>query len=151
MRSTISCSPMYLPIICQRLDYCPTPKAQCIMCVEPASGVPLAGVVYDAYNGQIVMAHIWIEDGFMPSKEWFCAIFDYPFNKMGAGKIIGQVNSFNAQARKLDEHFGFTLECQIDNFYINGGSLMIYTMTKEQCLVLNSPKWASVMERVSRA
>lgn len=150
MKTTINCSPMHLPFLAHMLQYQYGPKAVCICCVEEATGKPLAGVIYDAYNGAIVMAHIWVEDMFTPSRDWIAAIFDYPFNKLGVKKIIGQVNSLNEEAVRLDEHFGFELECKIPEFYEAGASLLVYSMNRSQCRVLNSPRWAKVVERVSR-
>lgn len=96
------------------------------------------------------MAHIWVCEGKRPSRDWFGAIFDYPFNRLGVYKIIGQVSSANLDARKLDEHFGFRLECEIEGFYKGGHNLMVYTMTRGQCRVLTSHTWAKVTDRVSR-
>lgn len=150
MKTIISSAQIYMQFMCHELNYAPTQHAQCIVDVEAETGKPVAGVIYDAYNGAIIMAHIWVSPDHNPSKDWFCAIFDYPFNRLGVRKIVGQVNSGNLAARKLDEHFGFRLECQVSDFYEDGGSLMVYTMTKEQCRVLNSPLWARAMDRVKR-
>jgi len=151
MKTIVHCSTMHLPFLGHMLQYQYSPKAVCICCVEAETGKPLAGVIYDAYNGAIVMAHIWVEDLFTPSRDWIAAIFDYPFNQLGVKKIIGQVNSSNAEAIKLDEHFGFELECEVKEFYETGASLLVYSMNRSQCRVLNSPLWAKVIERVSRA
>lgn len=150
MRTTISSASIYLQFMCQKLNYCPTANAQTIVCVDADSGRPLAGVIYDAYNGATIMAHIWIEEGERPGKEWFAAIFDYPFNRLGVFKIVGQVNSANSDAIQLDTHFGFELECKVQGFYEGGGDLLVYTMQRHQCRVLNSPLWAKVIDRVSR-
>lgn len=150
MKTIISSDQIYMQFLCRALDYCATANAQCIVDVDRETGKPLAGVIYDAYNGAIIMAHIWVDEGAKPSKEWFCAIFDYPFNRLGVHKIVGQVNSSNAAARKLDEHFGFMLECSVSGFYTDGADLMVYTMKKEQCRVFNSPLWAPIMAKVAR-
>lgn len=146
----ISSNTMYLPFLGQMLEYVPSFRAQCIMCVDQANGVPIAGVAYDAYNGHVIMAHIWIDKGRKPSKEWLAAIFDYPFNKLGVKKIIGQVRSSNTAALEIDKHFGFEHEARITDFYDNGDDLEVLTMTRPQCMILNSPLWAKVVERVAR-
>jgi RimJ/RimL family protein N-acetyltransferase len=150
MSHFISTNGMYLPFLGQMLEYVPSARAQCIMCVEGEGGAPIAGVAYDGYNGHIIMAHIWIDKGRKPSKEWIAAIFDYPFNKLGVKKIIGQVRSGNAAALEIDGHFGFEFEARISNFYGTGESLEVLTMTREQCKILNSPLWAKTVARVSR-
>lgn len=148
--SYISSNLLYLPFLGQMLEYVPSHRAQCIMCVDEATGTPIAGVAYDGYNGHIIMAHIWIDKGRKPSKEWIAAIFDYPFNKLGIAKIIGQVRSSNHAALEIDKHFGFELEARIEDFYDNGDSLEVLTMRRDQCMILKSPKWAKVVDRVSR-
>lgn len=150
MSHYISTNTMYLGFLGQMLEYVPSARAQCIVCVENGTGAPIAGVAYDGYNGHIIMAHIWVDKGRKPSKEWIAAIFDYPFNKLGVHKIIGQVRSSNMAALEIDKHFGFEFEARISNFYDNGDNLEVLTMTREQSMVLNSPKWAKVVDRVSR-
>jgi RimJ/RimL family protein N-acetyltransferase len=143
----IDCTPLYLPLLCRVLDYMPTPWVQCITCVE--DGKAIAGVVYDGFNTTSIGAHIWIDEGAKPHKEWIAAIFDYPFNRLGVKKIVGQVNSRNEEAQKLDEHFGFILEARVTD-YFEEGDLLLYTMTKEQCRILNSPRWAPVVDIIRR-
>lgn len=150
MNTVISTSTTYLPFLCRALEFTPTALAQCIVCVDAITGHPVAGVIYDGYNGAIIHAHIWVDAERKPSRDWFGAIFDFPFNRCMATKIIGQVNSTNLEARRLDEHFGFVLEAEIKDYYDTGASLLVYTMTREQCRVLNSPAWGKVNERVSR-
>lgn len=150
MSHFISTNLMYLPFLGQMLEYVPSARAQCIMCVESETGQPIAGVAYDGYNGCIVMCHIWIDKGRKPSKEWIAAIFDYPFNKLVVKKIVGQVRSSNSAALEIDKHFGFEFEARITDFYDNGDSLEVLTMTRSQCAILNSPLWAKVVDKVSR-
>ena len=142
----IDCSTLYLPLLCKVLNYMPTPYAQVIACVE--DGICIAGVVFDGYNGGTIGAHIWVDDGKRPSKDWFGAIFDYPFNRLQVNKIIGQVKGSNDEARKLDEHFGFVKEAEITQYYDDEDSLIIYTMRKDQCRILNSPLWGRTASRV---
>lgn len=145
----MSTNQIYLPFLGQMLEYVPSSRAQCIV-LTGEHGAPLAGVTYDGYNGHVIMAHIWIAKGVKPSKEWFAAIFDYPFNKLQVKKIIGQVRSGNEAALNIDAHFGFKLEARIEDFYETGESLEVLTMTRAQCLVLNSPLWAKTVAKVSR-
>lgn len=144
---TLDCTTLCLPFLCHKLGYTPTALAQCIVCVD--DGRPIAGVVYDNFNGTSVAAHIWVESGKRPSKEWFGAIFDYPFRRMGVRKIVGQVNSANHKAISLDEHFGFSEEARILDFF-DSSDLIFYTMTADSCRVLNTPRWGAVMDIISR-
>jgi len=144
---TIDCSTLFLPLICGILGFTPTNLAQCIVCLE--DGKAIAGVIYDGYNEVSISAHIWVDDQKLPSKEWYVAIFDYPFNRLGIKKLIGQVNSHNEEASRLDQHFGFIEEARVKD-YSEKGDLIIYTMTKEQCRILNSPAWSRVVNLVAR-
>lgn len=143
----IDCTSLYLPFLCHALGYHPTVLAQCITCVD--DGKPVAGVVYDGYNEVSIGAHIWVDAERRPSREWYVAIFDYPFKRLGIQKLVGQVNSSNDYAIKLDEHFGFVEEGRIKNFS-KDGDLILYTMTPDQCKILNSPRWSKVVDLVGR-
>ena len=141
----IDCSHMYLPFLCKALNLTPSATAQCIVCTD--DGKPIAGVVYDGYNVSSVSAHIWLDAERVPTREWYAAIFDNPFNRLGVKKIIGQINSNNDEAIRLDKHFGFVEEARITD-YSEDGDLVIYTMTKDQCRVLNSPLWARAFTKL---
>jgi hypothetical protein len=143
----LDCSTLFIPMLCRELDYICTSAAQCITCIDDDGLV--SGVVYDNYNGRSIAAHICILEGKVPSREWYAAIFDYPFNRLGVHKILGQVVGENTKARMLDEHFGFHLEGVIEDYSPNG-DLLLYTMTKAQCRVLNSPRWSKINETIRR-
>jgi len=143
----VDCSNLYLPFHCKKLGYYPSRWANCITCTDD-HGKPLAGVVYDGYNGRTVNAHIWV--GGRPSKEWYAAIFDYPFNRLMVEKIVGQVNGSNTEAQKLDLHLGFVEEARIAG-YSDEGDLIMYTMTPDQCRVLTSSLWIKTLRIVEAA
>lgn len=143
----IDCSTLCLPLLCRMLNYCPSPVAQSITCLDDTR--PGAGVIYDNYNSVSVCCHIWVAPGFRPSREWYGAIFDYPFNKLGVRKLVGQVAERNKSAAKLDEHFGFVKEAVIKDFSPDG-DLIIYTMTRDQCRVLNAPMWSRTTQNLGR-
>jgi len=143
----VDCSNLYLPFHCKKLGYYPSRWANCITCTDD-HGKPLAGVVYDGYNGRTVNAHIWVEG--RPSKEWYAAIFDYPFNRLMVEKIVGQVNGSNEEAQRLDEHFGFVEEARVSG-YSDEGDLIMYTMTPDQCRVLTSSLWIKTLRIVEAA
>lgn len=150
MSTVLSCSTTYLPFLSRALEYVPSSMAQCVVCADAETHAPVAGVVYDCYNGAIIHAHIWMDAERRPSREWYVSIFDYPFNLLRVNKIIGQVSSSNMEARRLDEHFGFKLEAEISDYYADGSSLMVYTMNRDQCRVLSSSRWGSVVNRLKR-
>jgi hypothetical protein len=97
---------------------------------------PIAGCLYEGHNGASIIGHLgglgrkWMNREYL----WFC--YHYPFEVLKVNKIIGLVESDNLQARKLDEHMGFTLEATLKDAAPKG-DLLIYTMTKDQCKWLN--------------
>lgn len=137
---------MAIPLLSKCLGVMPSNVAQAITCIE--DGLVIAGVIYDVYNGASVQAHIWIDAEHTPSKEWYVAIFDYPFNQLKVKKIMGQVKGSNEEALNIDSRFGFVTEAVIEDYYEEGVPLHILSMKKDQCMVLNSPKWRKVVERV---
>jgi len=142
---TVDCSNIFLPLLCQKLAYAPTLHAQCIVCIH--DGKPIAGVIYDNYNEVTLGAHIWIDNGARPSRDWYAAIFDYPFNQLGIKKLIGQVPGSNDMAHTLDKHFGFVEEARIKE-YSKEGDLVLYSMTIDQCKILNDPRWSRVVNNL---
>jgi len=134
-----------MAVMCQEIGLMPTPLAQCIMCLR--DGIAIAGAIFEGYNTYTIQTHIWIKDGCITEKEWYAAIFDYPFNQLQVNKLIGQVSSKNEKACKLDEHFGFEVEAVIKD-HSPDGDLLLYTLPRDKCRILNSPKWQRVLKVV---
>lgn len=116
-----------------------TPHAQALGFV--VDGELFAVATYDHWNGVSMQFNIWI--GKKPSAEWSQAIFAYPFDQLGVKKLIGNIFSSNAKSIKLAEHSGFELEATIKDMHPKG-DMLIYTMTRDQCVVLNKDKWRAV-------
>lgn len=113
-------------------DY--TEHTQSLGCV--INGELVAATTYDHFNGVSMQFGIWA--GSRPSPEWSQAIFAYPFDQLGVQKLIGIIFSSNAKSIKLAEHSGFELEAVVKDAHPDG-DMLIYTMTRDQCRVLN--KW----------
>lgn len=139
----ISTDPMYIPLVCRELALLPTPYMQCIVCGDERGLI--AGAIFDDYNTVSVQSHVWVAEGRVPSRGWYAAICDYPFNRLGVKKVMGKVVSENKNAMRLDEHLGFVLEATITD-YSPFGDLKIYSITREQCKILNSPLWKKHVE-----
>jgi len=109
------------------------------------NGELIAGVVYEDFNGRSVTAHIAAKPGRRwMTKEFLAVIFDYPFNQLKVEKLIGVVPSGNLEARRLDEHFGFTIEARLKDCHPTG-DLLIYTMRRDQC------RWLGLWEKLNVA
>lgn len=94
----------------------------------------IAGVLYDNFNGRSVCMHVagvgnWLNRGYLKRA------FDYPFNQLKVGKLIGLVDSKNKAALRFDRHLGFVAEGIIKDAG-RTGDLHILTMTREQCRYL---------------
>ncbi len=97
----------------------------------------IAGVILDAYNGASIMMHVAAEPGSRwLNRNFLWACFSYPFDQLKVKKIIGLVGEGNTAARKFDENLGFVLETTLKDAHPDG-SLLIYTMNREQCRWLN--------------
>ena len=98
---------------------------------------PVAGCLYESCNGASIIGHLtgvgkkWMNREYL----WYC--FHYPFEELKVTKILGIVESDNLDARRLDEHLGFTLEATLKDAAPKG-DLLVYSMTKDQC------KWLSL-------
>ena len=102
------------------------------------NGRIVAGVAYAEWNGPNVVCHI-ASDG---SKRWLTrkylwTIFDFPFQKLGCGRITVCVGEGNSASRRFVEHLGFALEAKLRRAHPTG-DLMVYAMFKEGC------RWTSV-------
>lgn len=101
---------------------------------------PIACALYESCNGVSVAVHLagigkrWMTREYL----WFC--FHYPFEQLGVNKLIGLVESDNADAIRLNKHFGYIIEATLKDAAPKG-DLLIMTMTKDQC------KWLSLKER----
>lgn len=147
MSKFISTSTSYLPFLARAVGYTPSFNAQCVVCTEQ-DGTPIAGAMYDYYNGHVIQSHVWVSPEVAPSREWYFAACDYPYRQLGVRKVVAQIRSDNEEAVKHAKHIGYVLEAEVSDYFGEGISLRVYTMTKEQCIICTSPRWAKVRERV---
>ena len=147
MKKYVATSTTYLPFLSKAVGYVPSLNAQCIVCTDE-TGRPLAGAIYDYYNGQIIQSHVWVDPEHRPSKEWYFAACDYPFRQLKVKKVIAQIRSDNEEALSHAEHIGYQIEARISDYFEDGVDMLVLTMTEEQCVICSSPKWAKVRERV---
>jgi hypothetical protein len=98
-------------------------------------GQIVAGVIYEEYCGASIVCHIVIA-GRLTSR-YLAAIFDYPFNVAGVGKIIAPVSSGNAKALRVVKKMGFIEEGRIKDARPDGDFVML-TMTRDACRYLDA-------------
>lgn len=97
----------------------------------------IAGVLYDHYNQASVAMHVAADVRQWLNRAYLQACFRYPFLQLGVRKVLGLVDATNKQARRFDEHLGFSLEAVIADA-APGGDLLIYSMTRAQCKYLGA-------------
>lgn len=98
-------------------------------------GELIAGVLYDHFNQRSVAMHVAATGRNWLNRDYLRACFRYPFLQLGVTKVLGIVDSANADARRFDEHLGFEIEATVKDA-APGGDLLIYSMTREQCRFL---------------
>lgn len=100
-------------------------------------GELVAGVLYEAFNGRSVHGHL-ASDGTRRwmTREYLAFCFAYPFDQLKVNKIIGLVDSNNADALRLDAALGFIHEATLKDAG-RTGDLLILTMTRAQCRFLD--------------
>lgn len=122
----------FLPHLAQAMDLNPTPNAVCV--AEFDDEVPVAGAIFDGYNGKSIHSHIWIAPGRKPSRKFWYICYDYMFRQCGVETVIGTVPSSNKAAQKLDEHLGYVLNSTIPNYYPNGDDMLLYVCTPQTAI-----------------
>lgn len=100
----------------------------------------ISGVIYERWTGTSFTCHMAV-DGLM-TPEYLSAIFHYPFEHCGAVKLIAPVAESNGKCRRFIEHLGFRKEAQLLDAFPDG-SLLFYTMKKEQCRFIKEEQWVA--------
>lgn len=96
-------------------------------------GELVAGAIYENWNGRSMVCHLAIEGRI--NREFLWTIFDYPFNQIGAQKIIAPVASSNAKSTNLVLNMGFVEEARLSDSHPTG-DLVFFTMKKPGCRFL---------------
>lgn len=106
-------------------------------------GKLVAGTSYEGFNGQSIMLHVAILPGIYLPRDYIFACFDYPFNQLGAKKLIGTVPASNEAALRFDLQLGFTPEATLKDV-LPDGDLLLLTMTRDQC------RWLKLGDRYGK-
>jgi len=97
-------------------------------------GTVVAGVVYDHFTGVSIMATMAVDDSHLV-KEFLWAIFDYPFNQLGVGKILVNVSEANPDSLRMLRKMGFIKEAYIEGVF-KSGAMIIMSLVRENCVWL---------------
>lgn len=94
---------------------------------------PLAGVLYEDWNGKNVCVHIRAETGRnWAQREFLWFIFYYPFEQLGASRLTAIVAGGNEKSVEFVERLGFVLEATLKDAHPTG-DLLVYVMRKAEC------------------
>jgi RimJ/RimL family protein N-acetyltransferase len=115
-----------------------------ILATEGMSGLGLkrqgqmvAGVLYEGFSGSTVWMHVAAEPGRRwMSRDYLRACFAYPFEQLGVNAVRGWVNADNHDARRFDEHLGFSCEATLSQAGPGGVDVLIYRMRRQECRFL---------------
>jgi RimJ/RimL family protein N-acetyltransferase len=97
-------------------------------------GVLVAGALFEGISHHNAWVHLAAEPGARwMTREYLRACFAYPFKVCGVRRLSGWVDASNAQARRLNEHFGYRIEATLKGAAADGGDALIYVMWRDQC------------------
>lgn len=100
---------------------------------------PIAGLVYEKFNGSSVTMHQAISDPRAANREFLWYVFYYPFVQLGCERLTGVVTSDNTPAIELNLKLGFTIEARLERA-CPAGDLLIMRMFREDCRFLERGK-----------
>ena len=96
-------------------------------------GELVCGVLYDGWNGVNMWMHVAIAPGGMLTRQFVHYAFYYPFVEIGCKRLTGLVEANNLAARRFDEHLGFRVEATLAGAASDGGDVLLYAMTRDEC------------------
>ena len=97
---------------------------------KDSEGNITAGAIYENWNGTSIVAHFACDKPMV--KGYLNVIFDYPFNQLGAKKIICPIAQDNEKSINLCTKLGFKEEARIKEAHPSG-DMILYTIRRENC------------------
>jgi len=91
--------------------------------------------LYDDYTKSSISIHSRCDNPAKVSREFYWAIFNYPFNILKVKVLRGMVSTSNLQAQRLNEHLGFEREAILKDYFPDNDGI-IYAMRPETCRFL---------------
>jgi RimJ/RimL family protein N-acetyltransferase len=102
------------------------------MGVEDTSGLLVAGVLINNYNGANATAHIAISKKNRLIIKLFQAVCDYAFNQCKLKRITGMVPTNEPATIEFDKHLGFVEEFVMKDG-APGADMMVLVLWPENC------------------
>jgi len=94
-------------------------------------------IAMNGFMGNTCQVHIAMADNFhFAPRVFISAAADLLFNHLKRERIIGFVNSHNKKAMRFDRHMGYEEILRLPKAHDDGGDIVIFSMTREQCKYL---------------
>ena len=92
------------------------------------------GVMYESFTGEggSILMHSRCDNPKATTRWFYWAIFDYPFNQLGAKRCNVIVHEGNTHAIKLNKKLGFVGDTVIKDYFPTGNAVLL-AMYKEDC------------------
>ena len=110
-------------------------------------GELVAGVAYESHTGLNVMVSIAAR----PKRAWadrrtLFALFDYPFNQLGAQAMTAMVPLSNLESLNLATKLGFEVQAFIKYAAQDGGPLVVLQQYKDTCRWIGNGRTLQITE-----
>ena len=93
----------------------------------------LAVVIYNAVEEKNCGISIATSSPKWASKAVLKVIFGFPYIQLKLNRITATIRETNSKSISLVRRLGFVLEGELNQYYDNGESAMIYGLTKDDC------------------
>ena len=93
-------------------------------------------VAFNAFMGHACQIHVAMDPGYhYTPKAMLEQVFRYAFSPQGANRrvLIGVVNSLNRRSMVFCKHLGFKVWSAIPGAHDDGGDIVLFTMSREDC------------------
>ncbi len=104
-------------------------------------GKLLGGVIYEAYTGASIQAHVAGFEPFWLDRTFLWMMFDYPFNQLKVGKVFCQIRESNEAALEFNLKLGFKEVCRVDDVFPDG-ALVLTSISSAEC------RWLGLKPRI---
>jgi RimJ/RimL family protein N-acetyltransferase len=112
----------------------PVPLAQGMRAIGvERDGQVVAGALFEGYNGRNVWIHLAGEGPGWVSRPFIRACMRYVWIDLGCARISCHVVASNRAAIRFNEHFGWRREAVLAGAAADGGDMLVYVMTREEC------------------
>ena len=141
---TILCGDEAVAFVAQSLNV--FPGCHAVGIADVRDGKIVSAVSYDKFCGNSIEANILVGTT-RPSLVWAACILDYPFRVMGVGKMVAWVRSTNEDSMRFCTKLGFLEEGEVSDYYRDGSSVKILTLSPENCRLYQNKRFMSKVPR----